>query len=295
VHPYRSLLFVPGHKPDWVVKAARSGADAVIIDLEDAVPEAAKADARDGLVDAVREARATSPSVGVLVRPNGATSPHVAADLEAVVPAAPDALLVPKVDRAADLDRLDAVLDHVERRDGAATRVEVVASLESASGLVNAAEIAAAPRVAGALAAAARDGDTARSVGFRWSPAGTETLAFRSQVVLACRAATDRHPVVGLWQELRDLDGLADFARANRDLGFRGQVVIHPSHVDAVNEAYTPDPALVAYYEQLVATWEEAQAAGDGAVVFDGDHVDVAHVQTARDVVAFARRLAELG
>lgn len=295
MQPYRSLLFVPGHKPGWVGKAARSGADAVIIDLEDAVPEAAKAGARDGLHDAVREARSAAPNVGVLVRPNGSKSSHVAADLEAVVPASPDALLVPKVDRADDLDRLNAVLDHLERRDDVSPRVEVVASLESASGLVNAATIAAAPRVAGALAAAAQDGDTARSVGFRWSPAGTETLGFRSQVVLACRAAADRHPVVGLWQDLRDLDGLAAFARGNRDLGFRGQVVIHPSHVEAVNAAYTPDPSLVAYYEELVATWEAAQATGDGAVVFDGEHVDVAHVQTARDVVAFARRLAELG
>jgi citrate lyase subunit beta / citryl-CoA lyase len=294
VHPYRSLLFVPAHKADWVAKALRAPVDAIILDLEDAVPEDAKASARDHLADAVAEVRATDPRVGVVVRPNASTTAHGAADLEAAVTAGADVLLVPKVDTFQQLDRLDAVLSHVERRceltDG---RTEVIASLESARGLLNTDAIATAPRLAGALAAAARDGDTARSVGFRWSPQGLETLAFRSRVVLACRAAAERHPIVGLWQDVRDLEGLRTFAEANRDLGFRGQVVIHPSHVEPVNAAYTPSPELVAYYRGMIEAWEAATAEGRGAVAYEGDHVDVAHVQTARDVVAFATLLDE--
>jgi citrate lyase subunit beta / citryl-CoA lyase len=292
VQPYRSLLFVPAHKPDWVAKALRAEVDAIILDLEDAVPEDAKASARDNLADAIAEMRSTAPHVGAVVRPNAVTSAHGAADLEAAVLAGADVLLVPKVDTFQQLDRLDAVLSHVERRaDVDDRRTEVIASLESARGLLNADTIAAAPRLDGALAAAARDGDTARSVGFRWSAHGTETLAFRSRVVLACRAAGERHPVVGLWQDVHDLEGLRTFAEANRDLGFRGQVIIHPAHAEPVNTAYTPAPELVAYYEGMIEAWEAASAEGQGAVAYDGDHIDIAHVRTARETVAFARRL----
>lgn len=292
MQPYRSLLFVPAHKADWVAKALRNGVDAIILDLEDAVPEGDKALARGNLTDAAAEIRATAPHVGVVVRPNGWPTPHAPADLEAAVAAGVDALLVPKVDSAHELERLDAVLSFLERRRGTDEgRTEVIASLESASGLLHADTITAAPRVGGALAAAARDGDTARSVGFRWTAEGTETLAWRTQVVLACRANNQRHPIVGLWQDVADLDGLARFAAANRDIGYRGQIIIHPSHAEVVNDAFTPAPELVAYYEGMIATWETAQAEGHGAVAYDGDHVDVAHVQTAREVVAFARQL----
>lgn len=296
MQPYRSLLFVPAHKADWVHKALRAEPDAIILDLEDAVPADAKARARDGLDDAITEARATAPHVGLLVRPNHWSTSEGPADLEAAVRARADALLVPKVDRADDLVHLGAILDYLERTHGVPDgATEVVASLESAAGLVATESIVRVPRVAGALAAAARDGDTARSVGFTWTPAGLETLAFRSHAVLACRAADARHPIVGLWQDVQDLDGLRDFAVANQQLGFRGQVVIHPSHVATVNEVYSPSPATVAYYRGLVEAWDAAQQQGAGAVVYDGDHIDVAHVATARDVLAFAERLAARG
>jgi citrate lyase subunit beta/citryl-CoA lyase len=227
----------------------------------------------------------------VVIRPNPWSSPHGPEDLDAAVPLAPDALLVPKVDREADMVRLDAVLEHLERRAGLAPRqVRVVASLESASGLTCAAAIAAAPRVAGLLAAAARDGDTARSVGFRWSPTGEETLAWRTSAVLAGRAVGGQ-PFVGLWQEVRDLDGLRAFAAANRAIGFAGQVVIHPSHVEPVNLAYSPTAAEVRYYEGMLEAVRAAEAEGSQAVVYEGEHVDTAHVTTARAVVDQARRL----
>lgn len=296
MQPYRSLLFVPANKPTWVAKALRHDLDALILDLEDAVPADDKATARAGLADAVAEVRETAPHVGVIIRPNAWSTAEAPADLEAAVLAGADALLVPKVDDLAAVRSLDAVLSFIERRAGRSDgATEIVASLESAAGILQADRIAAGPRLGGALAAAARDGDTARSVGFRWSPEGQETLAWRTQVVLACRAADERHPIVGLWQDVHDLDGLRRFADANRDLGFRGQVVIHPSHIDVVNEVYSPSDELVAYYRGMLEAWDAAQAEGRGAVSYDGDHIDIAHVRTAREVVDFAERLTERG
>lgn len=294
MQPYRSLLFVPANKPSWVAKALRNDLDALILDLEDAVPGAEKATARRGLADAVAEVRATAPHVGVVVRPNAWTTPEGPADLEAAVHAGADALLVPKVDDLAAIRTLDAVLSFIERRanvdDG---RTQVIASLESAAGILHTDAVAAGPRVGGALAAAARDGDTARSVGFRWTAGGAETLGWRTRVVLACRAANERHPIVGLWQDVHDLDGLRRFADANRDIGFRGQVVIHPSHIDVVNDVFTPSEELVAYYRGMLEVWEQAEADGRGAVSYDGDHIDIAHVRTAQDIVTFAARLRD--
>lgn len=306
---YRSMLFVPGHKPDWVPKALRVQPDAIILDLEDAVPVSSKGDARDALAGMVQAARDGSegggtqvsgkasgaPPLGVVVRPNAWVTDHAPADLEAAVAAGADALLVPKVDSAHELVRLDAILSFLERRRGIADQTTgVIASLESAAGLVAAAAIAAAPRVIGCLAAAAKDADTARSIGFRWSAEGRETLAWRTSALLACRAA-GVHPIVGLWQDVHDLEGLAAFADANRAIGFGGQVVIHPSHVGPVNAAYAPSDAEVRYYEGLLEAAEAAEHAGSGAVVYDGDHVDAAHVATARAVVEQAHARASRG
>ena len=293
---YRSLLFVPAHKRDWVPKALRVRPDAIILDLEDAVPESAKGDARDSLASAVGAIRAaedqTGTSVGVVVRVNAWSTDHGPADLRAAVAAGADEILAPKVSDARELVQLDAVLSYLERTSDAVDGTTgVIASLETAAGLVAAASIAAAPRVIGCVAAAAKDGDTARSVGFRWSAEGLETLAWRTNAVVACRAARV-HPIVGVWQEVHDLDGLSAFADANRAIGYGGQVVIHPSHVGPVNAAFAPTQAEVHYCERLLAAVAEAEREGRGAVVYEGDHVDAAHVATARAVLERARGLS---
>jgi citrate lyase subunit beta/citryl-CoA lyase len=291
VRPYRSLLFVPGHRDGWAVKAAGSGADALILDLEDAVPPDRKDGARGLVAAALDELSTARPGLGLLVRPNAWSTGRAGADLAAVVRPGLTGLLLPKVAGRDDLLRLDGLLGYLEERAGLVPgTVELIVSLETAAAMAAVEALCAAPRVAGALCAAARDGDFAREIGYQWSPAGPETLHLRGRTVLACAAAR-RHPLVGLWQELRDLDGLAEFARANRALGFRGQVVIHPSHVGPVNVAYTAPAAELDRYRAMVATFQAAQERGNAAVDFDGEHIDIAHVTTAREALAFADAL----
>jgi citrate lyase subunit beta/citryl-CoA lyase len=288
MRPYRSLLFVPAHRAGWPAKAAAAGADAIILDLEDSVPPGEKDAARPAAARAIDELAADHPGVGVLVRPNAWETGRLGADLAAVVRPGLTGVLLPKLYRRDDLVRVDGLLGYFEAEAGLpAYTVEILASLETAPAAASMEEIIGGPRVAGAMAAAARDGDFAREMGYEWSPAGLETLYFRSRTVLACRAA-GRHPVVGLWQELGDLAGLRDFAAANRALGFRGQVVIHPSHVPVVNEAYSPTPAQLDRYRAMIAAFEAARESGTGAVEFDGEHIDIAHVTTAREILALA-------
>lgn len=272
---YRSLLFVPGHKPDWVAKAVKSGADAIVLDLEDSVPAASKAAARAAVAASIGRA-----TVDVFVRPNALATRLAGADLEAVVVPGLTGLFLPKVGDAKDLVRFDALVDHFETRNGV-SNLEYVVPIETVPAIQNCREIASgSPRVGALVGPTARHADIAREVGFEWTPDGLETLYLRSRVLLACREA-GRHPLTGLWEDLADTGGLASFARAGRRLGYRGMIAIHPSHVPVVNAVFTPSTEEVDFYRGLVEAYEEGVRRGEGAVRYRGVHVDKAHYDKA--------------
>jgi citrate lyase subunit beta / citryl-CoA lyase len=290
MRPYRSLLFVPGHKPAWAVKAVKSGADAVVLDLEDSVPAGEKEAARATVAATIAEVRGLAPEVGLFVRPNGLATRLAGGDLEAVVVPGLTGLFVPKIEKATDVLQVDALVDHFETRNGV-TGVEYVVPVETVPAIQNCREIAhASPRVGAMVGPTAEHADIAREVGYEWTPEGLETLYLRSRVLLACREA-GLHALTGLWEDLADLDGLATFARGGRRLGFRGMIVIHPSHVPVVNDAFTPSAEEIAFYAGLVAAYEEGAARGEGAVRYGvggaaglagrSVHIDKAHYDKA--------------
>jgi citrate lyase subunit beta/citryl-CoA lyase len=254
----RSSLILPVNIPRFVERAYTRGADAIVLDLEDSVPADRKAEARAAVVDSVAWLQAHSPATGVLVRPNALDTDLYGKDLAAVVRPGVHALLLPKVFGARDVQDVAALVALFEVENGVQNgRVELVPSLETARSLVACEQVATAHRrVAALMVAAARDADVSLEVGFTWTPEGTETLHYRSRALLACRAAGAVHPVCGLWQDVGDLAGLERFATANRSLGYRGQVVIHPSHVAVVNRVYSPD-------EQVVERYREPRVRGD--------------------------------
>ena len=286
--PYRSILFVPGHKPAWIDKALAAGADCVVLDLEDSVPADLKAGARQTVADSIRAIRERDQRVGLFVRVNPLDSRMTGADLEAVVVPGLTGVFAPKISTATDVLRYDALLDHFETRNGV-TGLEYIVPVEMIGAIHNAREIASAsPRVGAMIGPTAEHADIARAVGYQWTPEGLETLYLRSRVLLACREA-GIHPLTGLWEKLDDLAGLKTFAATGRQLGFRGMVVIHPSHVAVVNEAFSPTAEDIAFHEGLVAAYEEAAAAGHGAVRYRGVHIDKAHADTAREWLGHAR------
>lgn len=291
MHPYRSLLFVPGHKPDWAAKAVASGADAVVLDLEDSVPEDLKQRAREQVAGTIRQLARDGVAADLLVRPNALSTGTAGEDLEAVVGAGLAGIFAPKVRDGADVVRWETLLEWFEHRNGA-PGVVLVVPVETIEAIHHCGEIAGASGRVGALVGpTAEHADIARAVGFQWTRQGSETLYLRSRVLLACRQY-GVHPLTGLWERLDDLAGLRDFAGQGRQLGYRGQVVIHPSHVPVVNEVFTPTAEEIAFHQGLVAAFEEATARGDGAVRYRGVHIDRAHADTARDWLAYARRVA---
>ncbi|MBV9203883.1 MAG: CoA ester lyase [Actinobacteria bacterium] len=275
---YRSLLFVPGHKPGWSDKAVKAGADAIVLDLEDSVPEAEKATARRQVRGSIERLRGAG--VGLLVRVNSLATRLTGADLEDVVAPGLDGIFAPKIEQATDVLRYDALLDHFETRNGV-TGLQYVVPVETVPAIQNCRAIAqASARVGAMIGPTAEHADIAREVGFEWTPEGLETLYLRSRVLLACREA-GIHPLTALWERLDDLDGLREFAVRGRQLGFRGMIAIHPSHVPVINDVFTPPASEIAFYEGLVAAYEQAAGSGHGALRYRGLHIDKAHYDKA--------------
>lgn len=286
--PLRSLLFVPGTRTGWLAKAEAAGADAAILDLEDAVAAQDKPAARQQVAAAVA---AHSGDMALLVRINPLDGWAAAEELRAVTCSRLAGVVLPKVAGPADVLLADRLLTWCEREHGLPEgHVALVPLLESAAALRQAYEIGrAAPRVAYLGAVTAKGGDVERAVGYRWSASGMETLALRSRVLLDVRAAGVPCPVAGLWTAIGDLEGLRAFAEQNRSLGYDGMMAVHPSHVAVINDVFSPSPEEIARYERLVAAVDEAQARGAGAITFEGDMVDEAMAARARAALRRAK------
>jgi citrate lyase subunit beta/citryl-CoA lyase len=290
--PFRSVLFVPGHKPEWIDKAAAVGPDAIVLDLEDSVPEDLKEQARTTVAESIARASVQYPDISFLVRINSLATGNAGADMEACLVPGLDGLFLPKIETAVDLAKIDALVDHFERRNGA-SGVEYIIPIETVPAIWNVREIAhGSPRVGAMIGPTAEHADIAREVGFEWTPGGLETLYLRSRVLLAIREA-GIHALTGLWEKVDDLTGLEEFARSGRTLGYRGMIVIHPSHVSVVNSVFTPSDEEVEFYQGQVAAYESAAASGQGALRYRGLHIDKAHYDKAVQWLERAHQLRE--
>ncbi len=289
--PYRSMLYVPGNRASWMEKAANYGADCLILDLEDSVPDQEKIGARSLVKSAIVSLKARGQAVNVRVNPfvTGLTLD----DLDAILCPELNGVALSKVETPADMMQLDALLTHLEKRKGIAPgTIETPLGCETAKGMRNMYEIATTcPRVKRVGLAAGPGGDAARAIGYQWSKEGTETLFLRSRTVLECRAAGIEYPTVSSWWNIKDLEGLEKDARWNRQLGFRGMTVMHPTHVPIVNRVFTPSEEEVAFYEGLIQAMDDARKRGIAAVTYKGDMVDEAMVKTAHEILALARSL----
>ena len=292
--PLRSLLFVPGNKPIWMEKALGYGADALIFDLEDAVPDLDKAPARVHVRQALDRLHGHGPLL--TVRINALDTGRTDDDLAAVVCPGLAAIVAPKVETPHDVAVLETLLTHYERRAGMSPgQVEIFPTLETAQGIYHAYQIAtSSSRVPTLCGTAGKGGDTARSLGYLWSTTGSETLYIRSKVLLEARAAGVVYPLMASWFEITDLEGLRADALLNRQLGYSGQVVIHPAHVPVVNEVFTPTAETLAYHRGLLAAMQDAERQGTAAVTYHGAMVDIAMVKTAQQMLALARAIGAL-
>ncbi|SAL69856.1 HpcH/HpaI aldolase [Caballeronia choica] len=285
--PIRSFLFVPGNKPSWIEKVVAAKADALILDLEDSVPPDLKVEAR-GIVQ-TKLAWLAEQKQRTFVRID--RSPHLYdfEDILAVVGPHVEGIVISKPCGPEDVDCVSMMLSEAEFRNSVPIgTTRVIPLLETARALHFAYEIATRDRVAAMCGATAKNADVARALGYVWSPEGRESLYFKSRAVMAARAA-GKLPIGGVWQQVHDIDGLKKSAGQDRALGMTGELVLHPSNVAAINEIYSPSSDQVAYYEGMIAALEKAQAEGRASTIYDGEHIDIAHVKTAQETIEQAR------
>lgn len=289
MRPLRSLLFVPGNKPRMHEKAAASGADGLLFDLEDSVPPAEKPAART----MVREALEKTRGLALYVRVNAEDTPWLAGDLEAVVCGPLDGIVLPKVEHTASVRRVCDMLAAAEARGGLAEgSAEIILQIETALGVRNTYELATlSPRVASVCPGTARDGDLQRDLGASWSLNGPELAYARGKVLVDARAAGIAYVLDGVFADFQDDEGFLAEATLSRRMGYFGKTLIHPRQILLAHRAFTPSAKEAAYYRRLLEAFEAAAAQGSAAVNLDGTMVDIAMAERARRFLALAEQV----
>ena len=275
----RSWMFVPGHQRRMIDKAYNLKLDVAMFDIEDGVPPGEKDTARAMMAETLAR-----PSTGMLrfVRIHPAGTKAIEADLPAVIQPGLNGLTLTKVHCPEDVLRVSAILD--EREEAAGLQrgsVRLLATIESARGLVQAAAIAASsPRLVGLMFGAE---DFAIDLGMfnvRQGEAG-DFLYARSALVVAA-ASEGLQAIDRVYVDIRNPAGLEQDTRFARDLGFTGKALIHPAQIEVIEKVFHPTDAEVEYARRVVAAFEAAEAEGAGAVAVDGQMVDLPVVERAR-------------
>lgn len=279
--PCRSVLYIPGSKPRALEKAQGLAVDAIIFDLEDAVSPDEKIAARDLLAETLKTAE-YGPRRRI-VRINGFDTDWGAEDLKAVAASGPDAVLLPKVNRGADIAKLAEMLGAIP----AAKDTTIWAMMETPRGILNATEIAAAPRMEGFVLGT---NDLAKDL----RSTGRAAMMASLQLCLLAARAEGLICVDGVYNAFKDDDGLRAECAEGRDMGFDGKTLIHPAQIEIANAAFGPSDEELDLARRQIAAFEEAMAAGQGVAVLDGKIVENLHVASAQRILAQAEAIARL-
>lgn len=276
--PYRSVLYIPGSRERALDKARNLPVDAIIFDLEDAVAVEEKEKARDTLSAAL--AQGGYGDRVRIVRINGLDTAWGAADARAAATMDCDGVLLPKVESAAQLDALAALVGDTP----------LWAMMETPRGMLNAAEIAAHPQLRGMVMGT---NDLAKELQTRFRPDRLPMMAGLGLCLLAAKAE-GVIIVDGVFNAFKDEDGHRAECDQGRDMGFDGKTIIHPAQIGVANTAFAPSEAEIDLARRQIAAFREVEASGQGVAVVDGKIVENLHVVTAREILAKADAIAAL-
>lgn len=288
--PLRTALFAPGNRPDRAEKAIGLDADAVIIDLEDAVPLAEKEKTRP----LVREVLDRNPGKRIYVRVNALTTPYYKEDLEAVVCQNLTGIILPMVESAEDIFKLDRLMTPLEKKAGINVgSLEVHSICETAKGLQEIYSIASAkPENHPVTLVGFGAADYTLDLGINLTREGKELDYPRSRIPVASRAAGIMPPLDTPWMiDLKDIDGLIADAQKAKAYGFQGKTVIHPNQIHPCNDVFTPTQEEIAYARKVIEAFDEAEREGKAAIQLEGKFIDYAIVKRSRRIYDLAKAL----
>lgn len=289
----RSMLFVPGNSMRMITKAATLPSDAIILDLEDAVPLPDKVTARIMIRDCIKPIKLKG--YYVVVRINALATDLTEEDLKTVVTKDLDSVMLSKTESGEDVKKLHLMLDNYEHKaEVNKGKIGIIPLIESTKGVVNALDIVSASDRTIAIAFGAGDyyRDLGRNVSFL-SPDETELLYARSHIVNVCTSvgiqAIDT-PFLGI---LTDRVGFKNESLTALRLGFKGKMMVHPGQLEFINSTFSPTDEEVDYSRRLVQAFEIAQEKGLGAISFEGKMVDLMSFKQAENVVKFSDIIAK--
>ncbi|QQN65458.1 hypothetical protein JIR23_06815 [Bradyrhizobium diazoefficiens] len=288
---YRSILFVPGHKLDWMLKAPKYGADALMFDLEDTVEVTQKSGARNAVAAAIKEL--STGSFGRFVRLNGWRTGCLLDDVSAVAIDGLDGVALPKVEDPEEIAALDLVLEELERSRGLPLGgIEICPHAESAIGRHRFYDICmASQRVkrGGCSGGPTAGGDTARSLGLQLDDLADDGICFGAYSVLQARAAGIVQVEGAMTGRLDDLELVRQIGERSKRMGASFASAVHPSHIPVINEIYSPSTDEIKEARDIVSVVAEATARGEAAVRYKSMLLDYASVRTAMGVIKKAQ------
>ena len=289
--PLRTALFAPGNRPDRAEKALALNADAVILDLEDAVPIAEKEKSRP----LIREILDKNPGKRMYVRVNGLKTPYFKEDLEAVVCKNLVGIVLPKVEAPEDIFILDGLLTVLERKAGMKLgSLEVISSCESAKGVQEIYTIVSAkPEYHQVSTVGFGAADYTLDLGISMTREGKELDYPRSRIPVASRAAGILPPLDSPWMiDLKDMDGLIDHAKKAKAYGFMGKICIHPNQIQPCHDVFTPTEEEIAYAKKVIEAFTQAEREGRAAIQLEGRFIDYPIVEKSRRICQLAEAIA---
>ena len=281
--PLRTALFVPGNRPDRVDKAVKTSADAVIIDLEDAVALTEKEASRSKVRDKILEHAERK----IIVRVNSLDSPFFQGDLAEVVTGNLACLMVPKVESAAHVREINENLLKIEKEKGIVEgSVSIIPLIESAGAVQDIFQIATEKTEPSRIYCVAFGAaDYTLDMGIEITKGGAELSYPRARIAVASRAAGIEPPLdTPFMMDLKDMEALKVDAGRAKQLGFQGKLCIHPNQIEPCHAIFSPTKEEILYAERVVKVFEEAEKEGSAAIQLDGKFIDYAVVERARRI-----------
>ncbi|MEO9365781.1 MULTISPECIES: HpcH/HpaI aldolase/citrate lyase family protein [Candidatus Nitrosocaldus] len=272
----RTLLFVPGNNPRFIEKAKTLRADIICLDLEDSVPMDEKDRARTMVRDAIKARKDYASEL--YIRVNSPDSGLIKDDLK-VVDEGLDGIVIPKVNEAREVTKVAEVLDELEKKYGIGKNIEIMPSIESARGVVNAYSIASSSDRVSALIFGVFD--FMHDMGLEYAEDAIGFNYARAKIPVDARAA-GVYAIDGIWQAVDDVDGLIRDAMLGMRLGYKGKSIIHPRQIEPVHKVFVPSKDEIEWARKVVVALEEAMKQGRGAVRLEGRMVDAVHYKRAK-------------
>lgn len=281
----RSLLFVPGNNSRFLEKAKDLPSDIICFDLEDSVPDNEKKNARQLIKETLK--RRSEYKSDVYVRINSPSSGIITDDLKEIVARGIDGIVIPKVNNAKELKKIEKILSSFEKKRKLKP-IELMPSIESAEGVVNAYDIASCTKRVVALVFGVFD--LLNDMGIEYTKQAEGAKYARSKIPLDARAA-GAYAIDAIWQDLKDANGLREDCITGRNFGYSGKSIIHPDQIQVAHEIFYPNNTEIEWAEKVYKKYLESTKTGRGATVIEGKMIDEVHYKQAKSLLQVAKRI----